>query len=441
MFCPNKNSFLQMTVAMNPRVINKAVRRAMRKKHFDPHDELPPTQRLESMQPSMFAPWVDITRAHLGFGRRGLRLINRELNSEDSLVQLQAIHSILDQVQIAENAMFLIDLNVVYRLIDLMQDRDPIVREKVAYILTHLANYHQGRQRIMSRPIVIDHLIYLFMRDRKEIRYVAALLLKTLTRDRCSCEIIMKNNNIIGSLLKMIKDDYMTIVIFHLNSLKYLTEWDPVPSLKANAFQVMKKLIKQQEFKIVAAAMDCMVQLLKHDVGKKLADQHDLTHFLRKYLLSPDIEVVMATAGLMCYTTLTTRAKWRVKEYQYDFTRRLVSLCVSHNFPVLQLRCMQVLINLCDSPDIRAHLKKHWEKRIMTINIREHEQWDGTSETTSYGLETGHNYRTMCIEGVETIRNDYGDSIHAVNVTSYLRRLQEVKAHLIEAINFQPHIN
>lgn len=345
------------------------------------------------------------------------------------------------QVQISENAIFLINLNIVYRLIDLMQDRDPIVREKVAYILTHLCNYHQGRQRIMSRPVVIDHLIYLIMRDRKEIRYAAALCLKTLTRDRCSCEIIMKNDKIIVSLLKMIKDDHMAIVIFHLNSLKNLSEWDPVPALKANAFQVMKKLMKQQETRIVAAAMDCMMQLLKHSVGKKLADQHDLTHYLRNFLVSPDIEVLIAAVGLMGYTTLTTRGKWRAKEFSFDLTKRLVTLCVSHNMPVLQLRSLQVLINLCDSPDIRAHIKKHWEKKIKSIKIRTHEQWDGTSETTTFGLETGHNYRTMCIENVETIKSDYGDSIHAVNVTSYVRRVQEVKAHLIKLINFEPYLH
>lgn len=60
--------------------------------------ELPPAQRLESMQPSLYAPHVDITRARLGFGRVGLRIINRELHDPDQLVQLQALHTIMDQV-------------------------------------------------------------------------------------------------------------------------------------------------------------------------------------------------------------------------------------------------------------------------------------------------------------------------------------------------------
>lgn len=50
------------------------------------------------MQPSLYAPMVDVTRAQLGFGRVGLRVLNRELSSNDSIIQLQAIHSILDQV-------------------------------------------------------------------------------------------------------------------------------------------------------------------------------------------------------------------------------------------------------------------------------------------------------------------------------------------------------
>lgn len=60
--------------------------------------ERPPAQRLESFQPSLYAPHVDITRARLGFGRVGLRIINRDLHSPDYLVQLQALHTILDQV-------------------------------------------------------------------------------------------------------------------------------------------------------------------------------------------------------------------------------------------------------------------------------------------------------------------------------------------------------
>lgn len=50
------------------------------------------------MQPSLFAPHVDISRARLGFGRVGLRLINRNLHSKDYLEQLQALHTVLDQV-------------------------------------------------------------------------------------------------------------------------------------------------------------------------------------------------------------------------------------------------------------------------------------------------------------------------------------------------------
>ncbi|XP_030024535.2 uncharacterized protein LOC115443318 [Manduca sexta] len=437
MFCSHKNSYLQLVCSVNPRVINKAVDRAMRKKHFDPHTELPPAQRLESMQPSLYAPQVDITRARVGFGRIGLRVLNRELHSPDNLVQLQALHSILDQVQISENAMFLINLQIVYRLIDLMLDRDPVIKEKVCIILTHLCNYYQGRKRIMSRPIVIDNLMRLFLRDRKEIRYAAAYTLRTLARDRCACEMIMENEEIIENLLKMIKNDHTGIVLLHLKTLANLTEWNPTRPLKANAFQVMLTLFRDPDPRIVASAMDCMTQLCKHTVGKKLADNYDLTFVLRPFLTSPHIEVVISAVGLLAYTTLTTRSKWRAKECCVEVTRRLVDLCHTPNKPLLQLRCMQVLINLCDCPDIRYHMKMHWETRVKNVRIRTHEEWDGTSETTTYGLETGHNYRTMCIERVETIKNDMGDNPEVVNVYSYLRRLHNIKERLIKAINWK----
>lgn len=139
----------------------------------------------------------------------------------------------------------------------------------------------------------------------------------------------------------------------------------------------------------------------------------------------------------MQVSTLTTRSKWRAKECTLALTERLVDLCHCPNKPLLQLSCMQVLINLCDAPDIRYHMKMHWEEKVRCIKIRTSEEWNGTSETTTYGLETGHNYRTVSIENVETIRNDFGDNALVVNVHSYLRTLRELKERLIRAINYK----
>lgn len=204
-------------------------------------------------------------------------------------------------------------------------------------------------------------------------------------------------------------------------------------------FQVILKLFDNADPRIVAGAMDCMAQLCKHEVGAKLADINDLTYKLLPFLSSAHLEVIISAAGLMCYTTLTTRSKWRAKEFSNQLTDRLVALCYTPNSPILQLRSIQVLINLCDSPDIRNHMKVHWERKVKGIKVRTHEQWDGTSETTSYGLQTGHNYRTMCIEDVETTRNDYGDNAECVNVHSYLSTVQNAKERLLAAINWKPY--
>lgn len=347
--------------------------------------------------------------------------------------------TVFPQVQISENAMFLIDLHVVYRLIDLMKNENPTIREKVCMIYTHLASYYQGRKRIMTRPDIITNLLFMIMRDRKEIRYAAAYTLRTLTRDRCASEMIMKNETVIEDLLKQVKNDHTGIVILHLKTLHNLTEYDPVRALKGNAFQIMLTLFSDPAPKIISGSMDVMAQLCKHDVGQNLADDNDLTFVLRPFLTSDHIEVLISAAGLLSYTTLTTRSKWRAKEICVELTKRLVHLCYTPNIPVLQLRCMQVLINLCDCPDVRYNLKAHWESKVRAINIRTHEQWDGTSETTTYGHVTGHNYRTMCLEEVETIKNDYGDNANVIHVHSYLSRIQDTKNRLIATINWTPY--
>ena len=321
---------------------------------------------------------------------------------------------------------------------DLMSHKDPVVREKVCMILTSLANYYQGRKQIMSRQDILDNLMWLIMRDKREIRYAAAYTLKTLSQDRCSCEVMLKTNKIIENLLKMIKNEHIGIVVIHLKTLEHLAEWDQEVQLKANAFQFMLKLLEHDDTLILCGAMDCLTQLCKHEVGKKLADINDLIFLLRPFLVSPSIEERISAVGLLQYITLTTRSKWRAKECCNDLTRCLIVLCYVHNSPLLQIRSMQVLINLCDCPDIRNHLKRHWEDTIKAIRIRTHEDWDGTSETTSPGFEQGHIYRTIFVDGVETIRNDGSDTAD-VNVYNYLDRLRKVKTHLIYAINWKSY--
>lgn len=292
----------------------------------------------------------------------------------------------------------------------------------------------------MSRQQIMDNLIWLIMRDKREIRYAAAYTLKTLSLDRCSCEIMLKTDKIIENLLKMIKNEHVGIVVIHLKTLERLAEWDQAGQLKANAFQYMLKLLEHDDTLILCGAMDCLAQLCKHEVGKNLADINDLVFLLRPFLVSPSIEERISAVGLLQYITLTTRSKWRAKECCNDLTKRLLFLCYIHNNPILQLRAMQVLINLCDCPDIRHHLKRHWEDKIKAIRIRTHEDWDGTTETTSPGFERGHNYRTVFVKCVQTIRND-GENTQDVNVYHYLERLRKVKAHLIYAINWKSYRN
>lgn len=227
-----------------------------------------------------------------------------------------------------------------------MRHRNPIVREKICLILTTLASYYQGRQRIISRQETIENLMWLIMRDRKEIRYAAAYTLKTLTRDRCACEMIMQDDKIVENLLKMIKNEHKGIILLHLKTLCSLSEWDATRALKANAFQIMLILFKDKDPRLVAGAMDHMAQICKHEVGKILADDYDLTFVLRPFLISSHIEVIISAVGLMCYTTITTRSKWRAKEVCNELTKRLVKMCQRPNMPLLQIRAMQVIILL-----------------------------------------------------------------------------------------------
>lgn len=435
MFCAHKNSYLQKVFAINPRVINKAVDLAMCRLP-DGHDTEPVTQRMESMQPSLYAPQVDVSHARLGFGRIGLRIIIRDLHSKDFLVQLQSLHSIMDQVQISENALYLLQLHLVYRLIDLFDHRSPIVIEKLCIILTHLANYYQGRKQILSRPIIIKRLLAITINERRELRYVAANALKTLAKDRCSAEAITKCENIIPNLLKIVTQDFRGIVVMHLKTLRNLIEWEPLFPLKCNAFQVMLSLF-DEEAEIAYCAMDCMAQLLKHPFGRELSDKNDLNFKLRPFLNSDNIEIIMSVVSLMQVTTLTTASKWRAKEICVELTERLVELCHCPNKPIIQLCCMQVLINLCDCPDIRNYVKTMLENKIMDIYIRNHEEWDGTSETTTYCFETGFNRKTMVIEGVNNIKDDCGMNASVVNVHSYVRTLNKIKQKLIKAINWK----
>ncbi|XP_041974657.1 uncharacterized protein LOC121729960 [Aricia agestis] len=435
MLNPHKNSYLQLVSVISPRVINKAVDMAMKKENLTQYTDgaLP----LESAQPSIFPGDADLTRSKLGYGRLGLTLLVRELHSPDHVEQMQAINTLFDQMQISEHAMFFINMNVVYRLTDLMSHPHPSIREKVCLVLNSIANYREGRQKIMLRPKIVENLLLMILKDKRELRYAAAVTLNTLSRDRCCIEPLLKNENTIENLLRSVTYDHTIILETHLKTLESLIGWDQVAPLKFNAFQIMLELIKTDEPKIISGALDCMSQLCKHDVGRKLADEYDMTYTLLSYLKSEHSEVVISALGLMQYTTLTTRSKWRAKEFCGTITKELMTFAASRN-PILQLRSLQILINLCDIPDIRLHMRKHWVVNVKNIRIPTPEEWNGTSQTDDPGLDTGHYYRTVFIDGAETIRND-SDEKTLINVHSYLNQLCSLKKRLLEGINWQAH--
>lgn len=291
----------------------------------------------------------------------------------------------------------------------------------------------------MKRPVIIDHFINIFWNDCKEIRYVAALCLKTLARDRCTCEKILKNDRIIETLLQVVRKDHTSTVVYMLNVLRKLMDYDQERPLKANAFQIMWHFMKYHDNRIIVAAMECMTQLCKHRVGKKLADQHDMLKEMRLYLLASDVEVMISAAGLLHYLTLTDMSKWRCKQFQWDMIQRLVTLAVASNLPSLQLRCIQVLINLCDCNDIREHIRFIWKEKIQGIKVKTHESWNGYTEFSTFGYKTGFNNNSMSIEGVETIRTDYGEH-NLMTDTSFLRRIREAKMRLLKVIDTYPYI-
>ncbi|XP_035430015.2 uncharacterized protein LOC118262610 [Spodoptera frugiperda] len=442
MFNLTMNSYLQKECPVDPRVINKALRRAMQKKLHSEQDEdsnvaLPDAHKLESIQPSLSAPNVDVTVATLGFGRSGLDNLIRDLSSKYNLTKRRAIHTLLNQIVYPENLLYFVEKNVLYILTTMMTDKDPFIREKVVIIFTHLASTHICKKKILSSPVFIDNIINMIMHDCKEIRYAASLCLKTLTRDRCACEIIMKNDNIIVSLLKLIKHDYMDIILHHLNSLKYLSDWDPVKPLEAKAFEVLERLLMFNRNNVVQAAMDCLAVLCRHEIGKQLADSYDLNKLLLYYIHLQDVRVIRSALGLLQYTTMTVRSKWRVKEFSYKLVKRLVRLTYAQNQPLIQLRAMQVLMNLCDHPDMRMEVKQSWDmfaKAVHRVIICPEELFINTSEVTTFNEETGLNYETMSIEPVDIIRKEYG-SVQIGDPSSYIGRIHNVMRNLVKAMN------
>ncbi|CAH1643716.1 unnamed protein product [Spodoptera littoralis] len=433
MFNHAMNSYLQMECPVDPRVIHKAMRRAMRQKLHSKYEN-----EEESTQPSLNVPNLEVMVATLGFRRSGLDNLIKDLSSNHNLTKQRAVHALLDQVVYPENLLYLIEKNMVHKLIILMTDKEPIVREEVAVIFTRLASTHICKMNILAHPVFLNNIINIIMHDRKEIRYAASLCLKTLTRDRCACKIIMKNDNVIASLLKMIKHDCMEIVIYHLNSLKYLSNWNPVPPLKAEAFPVLTSLLVFNRTRVEQAAMDCLAVLCKHEIGKQLADSYDLNKLLLHYIHVQDVQMINSTLGLLQYTTITVKSKWRVKEFGYKLVKRLVRLTYAQTQPLVQLRAMQVLMNLCDNADMRIEVKNTWgsfAKLVHRVKISPDEVFVNTSEITTFSEETGLNYATMSIEPVDIIKNEYGSDVEIGDPSSYIGRIRNAMRNLVKAMN------
>lgn len=294
-----------------------------------------------------------------------------------------------------------------------MHLRNPVIREKVCLIINDIATYEAGINSILKRPKLLLNLKWLALKDKKEIRYAASTALRTIANERCAPEAMMRNHKLVPALLGAVVNERVGIVIIHLRTLERLISWNPEVALEHNAFQVMMSLTEHEDPRVVCGALDCLAGLLTHEVGRQLADDHDMVFYLRPYLKSKFPNVIIAAASAMRFATITTRSKWRAKEICMKLSKRLVQLTHMPTNPMMQLNSLQILLNLCDAAEFRHHLNDYWEQTIKDIAI-------GTP------AEIGD---ILCSN----------DAVLIGEINTYIKPIAELKQLLLNAMKWKPY--
>ncbi|XP_044736952.1 uncharacterized protein LOC123298918 [Chrysoperla carnea] len=379
-FNPYKNSYLQLNSqchGVNPRLINRAVNAAMGWE-TDSHDKEPPLNRLISNQATLPTTFNDAICRPQAFGKWALPKLIRELHSECPQTVSNAIDTIMDMVHYPEKAIEAIELRIVQRVMDLMQNPDASIRERICIILNTLGHQQIGREAICTSKLVLKSILDLLKDEVQVVRFRAAVLAQSLS------------DNFI-SVFALIDFDYITVIhqrilvendvvlVRLLKTMKNLIQAEGKNiAYSIGVFHTMVLLLKRTQVEILEETLLCLMILLTLKIAKKEAVKIFLLDTLYKLLCDTRTEVYTAACGAVMNASHRTKAKKQsVEIVNMGLLDRLVVLMHDQFNPRAQMWSIRALTNLTEYPPNREYLQANHMKSIERLNI-------GCKDKTSY---------------------------------------------------------
>ncbi|XP_074039457.1 radial spoke head 14 homolog isoform X3 [Leptinotarsa decemlineata] len=322
MFSINKNSYLHNYFEnMNPRLINRCVDKAREFSNIDEHDLDPPANRLTSEQPNIPVKNVDVTRRSLGFGRKAMPKLRRELHNKDQDVVIAAIETICDLVHDPERGYEAVNLKIIDRMVNLMSHESEVIRERTSRTLAVLAELAAGREAIVTNKSLLANIAACAEDTWAEIRIQVAALLEMIARFWKAADDLVQFGFIQILLSNLLTED-SEIQIMHLETLR---------------------------------------SLMYETTGKIIAIESDGFNIFRP-------EVYTNAASVIMFCTLKTQGKldaYKVK----NLPKRLIHLSRNKLNPSTQIFAIKALSNICEHPKIRTEVQRKYFEQIKNIQV------------------------------------------------------------------------
>ncbi|XP_065159938.1 radial spoke head 14 homolog [Atheta coriaria] len=373
-----KNSYLQMATAVNARVINRCVDKAMGKPTIDAFDSMPPFNRLTSNQPCLPIENCDITRRPLAFGRLAMPKLLRELHNSNQCMVKQAITTICDLVHDPERNYEAIKLHLPGRLVPLLEHPDAEVRERTLIALTTIGNLMDGKNAIVKNNEMMKN-IKLCMEDEEiPVRLQAFSLLETLSLIWMVADVLV-DNGYVELLVEILKRTYQVedkdVLILIMQTVEHLMYCNGKQlAFECGYFDVVLSVLKENsDPNVIAAALKSISILLQLKEVKEIALKVKLLKkYLYRFLLSEIPVVYENAAAAMLFATVTLESLVQAIKLP-ELVDRLISLTKAVHQPTAQKYCMQILTNLTGHGVIKKLLLVERIDELEAIPIDEND--------------------------------------------------------------------
>ncbi|KAL3285310.1 hypothetical protein HHI36_019419 [Cryptolaemus montrouzieri] len=369
MFSCKKNSYLQLLNGnVKPELLNRCVDKARNLTRHDPHDALPPLQRLCSHQPILVPEKIDFTRRKCGYGRIALSQLSDDLISYDPEIVMKAVSTLADMVFNPELTAQIIAMRIPQRMAHLLDKGNNLLTESICGTYTKLASTPDGKLALVKNMLILENLKRILQKeeDPNILRRLGKCLERISMSYTTADELV--DQGFIEAIMKMVAKQNDHIVVLLLSTLRNLLYGNgKYIAMETGAFSTMIALTERLDHKVTICALNCLMVMTSTPLGKRMALDCDLLQTLTDILcLSENPELDAAITSVLMFCTVRSEAKYQASKIR-RLVPRLMRLCRNPLQYTVQMFSLATLLNLSVHWDIKALLLKKYASPLKRI--------------------------------------------------------------------------